>query len=109
MANFITYFLFAVFLISSCSEREGSENSKTINPKDYKEPLIEANKKLVKSEDEMIDDYIARYKWKMTTTESGLRYLIYKRGGGAKAKNGVIARINYSVGLLNGELCYSSD
>jgi len=98
-----------LFLLSSCSNNQGKNENKLIDPKALKEPLIEANKDLVEAEEEQINDYIARYKWKMSLTESGLRYLIYKKAEGEKASNGKLAKINYKVELLNGELCYSSE
>ena len=96
-------------LLIACTGNNGERRKKIIDHNALKEPLIEANKELVKSEEEQINDYIARYKWKMATTESGLRYLIYKKSKGEKAKTGHIATINYTVELLNGELCYSSE
>jgi len=101
--------LVSLFVLSFCSDRKSENRTKAIDPNALKEPLIEANKELVKSEEEQINDYIRRYNWKMNTTESGLRYLVYKQGSGEFATNNMIAKVNYSVELLNGELCYSSE
>ncbi len=99
--------VFALLLIISCQneQQEPSNNKKA----DYKEKLLEANKGLVKSEDQQIKDFLNRYKWDMLETGTGLRYMIYKKGSGASAKKGKIAKMNYSVSLLTGELCYTSD
>ena len=91
----------------SCKENKTPE--KQINPTEYKESLMKVNKKMVKSEDEQIEDYIARYGWKMKKTGTGLRYMVYEQGSGPKAEIGKIARINFSVSLLNGDICYTSD
>lgn len=101
--------LLFVIIFAGCTQESNKSTEKLINANDLKEPLIKANKELVKSEEEQINDYIARYNWDMKTTESGLRYLIYQKGEGNKAQLGQIAKIRYSVELLNGELCYSSD
>ena len=75
----------------------------------YKEPLIDANKARLKMENKKIESYIKRNGWDVTTTGTGLRYLIFKKGSGAKAKVGNTAIINYEVKLLDGTLCYTSD
>lgn len=72
------------------------------------EPLITANKKAVRLEDEQIRGYIDRMSWKMKETGTGLRYMIYEEGKGETAMNGKIARIEYECRLISGELCYSS-
>ncbi|MCF8378262.1 MAG: FKBP-type peptidyl-prolyl cis-trans isomerase [Bacteroidales bacterium] len=76
------------------------------NPKNT---LIEVNKNLVKSEDQRIEDFISRYHWQMKKTGTGLRYMIYKQGDGEEAEIGRIVRFEYTVSLLSGEDCYTSD
>ena len=44
----------------------------------------------------------------MNETKTGLRYMVYENGHGPLAKKDNIVRLNYSVKLLTGELCYSS-
>jgi len=96
--------LFAAYL--SCSNTPiPDENKGSSNPK---ESLLKVNKKLTKTEDQRIDDFISRYKWKMTKTGTGLRFMIYENGIGPKAEVNKIARIEYTVSLLSGEVCYSS-
>ena len=91
----------------SCGENTPNQN--TIGKKEIEESLVEVNKKLVKSEDEQIKDFIDRYGWKMKKTGTGLRYMIYKSGSGPLATIGQVAKVNFTVRLLNGETCYSSD
>jgi FKBP-type peptidyl-prolyl cis-trans isomerase FkpA len=73
------------------------------------EPLINANKKAVRLEDEQIRGYIARMGWQMKETGTGLRYFIYQRGHGKTATKGITASIEYECRLISGELCYSSE
>ena len=75
----------------------------------YKESLLEVNKNLVRSEQQKIDDFLDRYKWDMKESGSGLRYMIYWEGSGRRAEMGKQAEIAFTVSLLDGQLCYSSE
>jgi FKBP-type peptidyl-prolyl cis-trans isomerase FkpA len=94
-------------LLSSCSGAPESEEQ--INFADYKDPLLKVNQRLVKTEEQQIDDLVRRYGWKMQTTGTGLRYLIYKKGEGDHAAIGMLAQIAYKVNLINGMEAYNSD
>ena len=109
ISKFKILILIVIFsvLYYSCNENKPPE--KQINPAEYKESLINVNKKLVKSEDQQIEDYINRYNWEMEKTGTGLRYMIYKHGNGINADNGKTAEIKYSLSLLSGENIYTSD
>lgn len=65
---------------------------------DYRDQLINVNKKMVRSEDELIDDFIGRYGWNMNKTGTGLRYMIYSEGKGSAANPGMRAILTCSVG-----------
>lgn len=99
--------LTGVLLLTSCGEKQNGSGVKS--KKQYEESLMEVNKNLVRTEDQKIDDFIQRYHWKMKDTGTGLRYWIYREGNGPKAEPGKVAEIAYTVSLLNGEVCYSSD
>ena len=81
----------------------------TSNIRMMDDTLIRYNKGVARTEDQEIRDFAARYGWDMTTTTTGLRYLIYRPGSGPKAKRGMTAVVRYSVNLLNGNRIYSSD
>ena len=74
-----------------------------------KESLIRANKGLVTIDHERIEAFAERHQWEMSTTETGLWYQIYDHGDGDSARIGLIANMNYTVSLLDGTVCYSSD
>ena len=80
-----------------------------VKPKDLSDKMEYANKHLVKVENEEIENYIERYSWNMKKTATGLRYFIYKEGYGEKAKVGDLVTIKFSVELINGIKCYSSE
>jgi len=71
--------------------------------------VVNYNRKIIKTESQEIEDYIHRYQWKMQSTSSGLRYMIYQKGNGQKSQKGKIATILYTLRLLNGDLVYCSD
>jgi len=78
---------------------------------DYKKNLETANKHLTKTEDTEIRDFIKRYGWNMNETGTGLRYMIYSNADMTRnsPEKGSIVKINYSISLINGNLCYTSD
>ena len=101
--------VFIAFIIVSCGNKHDSSNQKKApDTFDVKTSFEKVNKKLVKTEDEEINDFITRYGWQMGQTGTGLRYMIYQKGLGAKITRGKIAKVNYNVRLITGELCYSS-
>jgi FKBP-type peptidyl-prolyl cis-trans isomerase len=99
--------IFFIYFLLSCGSP--GEPLKKDNNKNIEESLVKANKQLVKTEDQQIEDYITRYGWKMKETGTGLRYMVYQQGSGKKIENGNKVIFKYSVGLLSGEICYSSD
>jgi len=105
LRNIIFFLIVVVFV--SCNNNSSSQNK--IDKKELEESLVQVNKKMVKSEDEQIRDYIDRYGWEMQETGTGLRYMIYKHGTGQLAEKDQLAQVRFTVTLLNGEVCYSSD
>jgi len=104
----ITLFLMVVlFLLMGCdNETKVSTSSTNIRPLD--DTVINYNKQIVRTENQEIDDFINRYKWKMKQSPTGLRYIIFRLGNGPKAIKGNLVVINYSARLLTGEEIYSS-
>jgi len=97
-----------ILLLSSCGDTSQPAES-TSNIRITDEKLINYNREVIKSEDQKIEDFLTRYRWKMQTTPTGLRYLIYQQGRGVKSRVGLLARMNYELRLLNGQMIYSSD
>lgn len=97
-------FLILVIIIYSCGSEEETKHNKKIKPSDVKEPLIEANKKLLKSEEVDIADFIRRHKWEMQKTGSGLRYQIIRFGEGKNPKENDLVTIRYQVYFLTGDM-----
>jgi len=97
-----------LLLLSSCRDTpQPVKSSSNIRMTDEK--LINYNRGVIKSEDQEIEDFLVRYQWKMQTTPTGLRYFIYRQGSGVKSGKGLLARMNYELRLLNGQVIYTSD
>jgi len=95
------------FSTISCSNAEkdttvpGRNSTKNIENK-----LIQANKELVKSEDDDIRSFIKRYGWEMNETGTGLRIMVYQQGVGDLIKPGQRVIITYQVFNLSGDIIY---
>jgi FKBP-type peptidyl-prolyl cis-trans isomerase FkpA len=105
------YIFFLALTVFSCGDNHKSTSKQTnIQSKEFQDKLVDANKMYVKKESDEIDQYAAHRGWKMTTTGTGLRYMITKRGEGTKqAMPEQIAKVKYKISLLNGDVCYTSD
>ena len=101
--------IYLLLLVSISCCKSAIDRPQSDEVKDLSEPLIIVNKELVRTEDQRIDDFIARYKWKMNITGTGLRYAIYKRGSGLQAKKGFTAKFNYTLTLLTGDTIYTTE
>jgi FKBP-type peptidyl-prolyl cis-trans isomerase len=95
-------------LLTACSGENKEQKKEAVERQNPKESLLKVNKTLAQSEDQQIDDFTVRYGWPVKKTGTGLRYWIYEHGTGQKAIKGSVARIEYSVSLLNGETIYRS-
>lgn len=97
---------------SSCKNKPNEQDQnqeQQINPEKLKEQLLKVNKAQVYSEDDQIEDFLKRYKYPVTTSESGLRYYIYKTNKDIRPNAHSIVEVAYRVHLLDGTVCYSSD
>lgn len=104
----------AVVLAGSpgCGNHKNSQGNKKelSSPNEIREPSINTNKMLTQKESDDIDQYVKRQGWDkdMKVSGTGLRYMIYKKGTGEQADNGMYAKVNYKISLLDGRECYSS-
>ncbi len=114
-------FIYSIIIVSynfifwGCNSNNDSnlEVNSDKNPgfhKIIKEPLIKVNKNTLRNEEQEISDYIRRHQYQnMKRTGTGLRYMIYKQGNGKKkVEDNSRIKLNYTVGFLNGNNCYSS-
>jgi FKBP-type peptidyl-prolyl cis-trans isomerase len=101
------WIVFFSLVLISCSGNQKSQDSNKGKALTESQ-LIQLNKDWVVQESAEIDHFIKQKHWKMRETPTGLRYMIYHRVNGEKAKVGKIATISYTVKLLNGKVLYSS-
>ena len=106
MRNSTLLLLFFILFFYGCGEDVYIPPGR---PEDYNEPLVKANRVVTKNESIQIDQYIARRKWDMKETGTGLRYMIYKEGVGPKIRSGQLVSLKYKLYLLDGTLCYDSE
>jgi len=97
-----------VFGVLSCRQKQQSGKTNTLSQKQINEQLVEANKAVLDTENEQIDNFIASNGWNVITTGTGLRYQILEKGSGSKAKFGKLVRFEYEIKLISGETIYSS-
>jgi FKBP-type peptidyl-prolyl cis-trans isomerase FkpA len=101
------YLLFLLLLVSFGCGNDHPQQV-VVTKGQLEKPLIRENKRLLKKEAEAIDAYLERHHWVMDTTGTGLRYMIYQHGTGELATAGKKAKVNFTVSLLDGTVCYSS-
>lgn len=93
--------------IYACSE-DPKEIPK-ISMKQMQENLIEANKIAIGKESEQIAVYVKNEKLNVKQSQTGLRYDIYSDQEGENIKEKQEAVVKYTVSLLDGTKCYSTD
>jgi FKBP-type peptidyl-prolyl cis-trans isomerase FkpA len=106
----IILYLFLLISFSSCGGEETSKEE--VSEEEIariRERILEANKAHVQIESKEIDNYIKRRNLSVERTGTGLRYLITKQNDGKQAVSGMTATLKYSISLLDGTVCYSSD
>ncbi|KAF0129556.1 MAG: FKBP-type peptidyl-prolyl cis-trans isomerase [Bacteroidetes bacterium] len=107
LSRFLTIVVFGCSVIS-CTENQTTNKQKSVS-KTTEESLLKANRYLVRSEEENIQDFLVRYKWDMESTGTGLRYLIEPSGSGTKVQYGNLVTLSYTIRLLSGDIVKSSD
>jgi len=112
---YIIHFGAFIFFIFGCNSNnnnylEVNSDKKQNIYQTIKEPLIKINKNTIRNEEQEINDYISRHHYQnMKISGTGLRYMICKKGNGKiNVKNDAVVKLNYTVGFLNGNACYSS-
>ncbi len=99
------FFIISLLLIA-CGNNEHKHN---ISTHQAKKTLKEVNKYLTQDDEDVMIGYARRMGWDMKIDSTGMLYQIYKNGAGEKAKELKFITLNYTVSLLDGTVCYSSD
>ncbi len=100
--------MLALTLIASCGGRE--EVREPLQEAKAKEALRDVNRALVERDRELISAYIQRHGLQgMEEDGAGLFYLIWGKGMDGKPTAGDIVVLEYTLSLLDGTVCYTSD
>jgi FKBP-type peptidyl-prolyl cis-trans isomerase len=102
--------LSAFCLMLSCNNPHptGVIHSSTVKNEEIN-PFILGNQRILELENENIELFLKRYKWKMKQTDTGLRYEITHKGTGKKIEVGETVTLEYRTYLLTGEEIYNSE
>jgi FKBP-type peptidyl-prolyl cis-trans isomerase len=102
--------VFLVLVLVGCSNQDTPNNERQLTKKQIDEQLLQANRSVLQTEKEQIDFLISRYKWVMTTTETGLRYRIYYKSANSYFPvDGDEVKLSFSLKNIKGDLIYSSE
>ena len=100
------FFIVALMLIACGNNNEHRHN---ISTRQAKKTLKGVNKYLAQDDEDVMVGYSRRMGWDMKIDSTGMLYQIYEKGTGDKVKKLKFVTLNYTVSLLNGTICYSSD
>jgi FKBP-type peptidyl-prolyl cis-trans isomerase FkpA len=100
-----------LFFFSSClnNNEQNDKNYEQLDKEKLKEKLVTANKQYYINENEQIDGYVNRLGYKVNKTERGVRYYVYKKSSTSLLQKEQHVILDYSVKLLDGTICYTSD
>lgn len=108
MKNSIYILVIIAVYINACSQNKQPQLTDEEIRK-TEEALVGANRMLIQKDREKIISYITDHKLNMKESPTGLWYQILREGVGEKVQKGSVVSLKYSVSLLDGTTCYSSD
>ncbi len=101
-------FSFGTAFLSCKSEPEDKPVYK-IKKQAIKDQFVKANQQVVQKENDEMDYYAKSHQMNFVNTPSGIRYYVYQPSAkGDSIKDGDQITIRYTVSLLDGTECYSS-
>lgn len=100
-------YVLCLLLLSGCGEQP-EVRQKEIPMEILKKELEKKNKVWVAAEKTQIEKYIERHRLNMKNTPNGIYYQILEKGNGPAINEGDKVTVSYEIGLLNGEVLYTS-
>lgn len=106
----MNWFKYNLLIVSSLALGcNGSNNNVVQLPEaQLKDTLQDANKTFVSTEKQRIESYVTRHNLTMTATGTGLLYCITKPTQGTMPVSNSHTKVQYTVSLLDGTLCYTT-
>ncbi len=104
--------LYSICLIGilACNSKPKEQPSiKVVTMADVREKSKAANKQYTLKERDALNAYLKNHSEKFIQTGTGLYYHIPKKTKLAAAENGKVAHIAYTIKLLDGTICYTSE
>lgn len=112
----LNYFKYSFFLLLSivfisCQEPEKSDkDNQKFDKVKVRQQFIKANQQVVIKENDEMDYFQKSHQFPFIKTTSSIRYYVYKPSViGDSIVTGDVLTINYTLSLLDGTICYSSD
>ena len=105
--HIINLFICTLILLVSCKEKQPKVSEEEIRATEKK--MIEVNRIMLSKDKRRIEGYIEREQLDMHESPTGLWYFIQNPDSGDLIKPGMSVRLEYSVGLLDGAICYTSE
>jgi len=100
--------LILLLALFSCDEKKPRQ-VEPVAKSEMKNSMEKANRYLINEEEEDIENYVKRHGLTMTSTGTGLRYQILKRGSEQEIEKGERVTLEYELHSIAGELIYSSE
>jgi FKBP-type peptidyl-prolyl cis-trans isomerase FkpA len=107
MRAFVLFVL--VIILNSCSEPASAPKKQKLSKEQMERLSVEMNAWDRRRQNDEIEQYVKNKGWTMEMTASGLRYMKLKEGKGDLAVAGQWAKVSYTITLLDGTICYSSE
>ena len=109
--HYLSVCILCIFFFSACLESDkAKENKQEFDKIKINKQFIKANQQVVAKENDEMDYFQKSHKFPFIKTTSGVRYFVYKPSLlGDSITNGDVISINYTLSLLDGTVCYSSD
>jgi len=104
--KFFFYILLVIFITAACS---GDNKPSYKEVQEYKHKLASIHRNIVRSDADSIRKFIRDSNMRLIETKTGLWYNILDTTDGVSVAGGDYVTINYTVSLLDGTLCYTSD
>jgi FKBP-type peptidyl-prolyl cis-trans isomerase len=108
---FLTFTILGYLFFAACQEtNQNKENKPNFNKVKINQQFIKANQQVVIKENDEMDYFQKSHKYPFIKTTSGVRYYVYKPSVlGDSIINGDVLTINYTLSLIDGTVCYSSE
>lgn len=105
------YLLVVAVVFVACNDEEHIPDVSPIDnmtQDEVEEILEDGNKRLWEEEDHLINMYVQNQQLDVTATGTGIRYQIFEKGDGMEIKEGTAVLVDFTITLINGDTCYTS-